>query len=302
MSDSNHQFFRLKASGILRSREDDFTSLCFEVGAAGVAEDLPFVQRDLRYDPDVLETPTLDANVYFTEAPGESAVLKIQGEFPDAKLEVFTEENRDWLTEWKKGFKPFRFAGDFWIVPSWCEVPPEAPRDAAKILYVEPGMAFGTGTHETTRLAAGYVIEESLRSRPHSLLDVGTGTGVLALVAHRLGAQDVVGIDNDPEARRTARENLDLNKESGIAIPDQNLEDIQQEYDVVVANIIDGVLTLLKHDLTRVLKPGGRMILSGILMDREGEFYEDFTSSTGLKLIKKTHDGEWSAAILEKAK
>ena len=296
------EFFRLKASAIPREREDDFTALCFELGAAGVAEDLAFSQMDLVYEPDVIETPMMDANVYFEAAPGEEAVLKIQGEFPEARFEMFTEENRDWLAEWKKGFKPFRFASDFWIVPSWLEVPAEAPKDLSKILFVEPGMAFGTGTHETTRLAAGYVIDECERSHPASVLDVGTGTGVLALVAARLGATDVIGIDNDLEARRTARENMELNKNTLISIPEQNIEDIQgKQFDVVIANIIDGVLTMLAPELNRVLKPGGRMILSGVLAVREEEFYRNFCELTGLKLLKKSEDGEWSAAILEKA-
>ncbi|RYZ63601.1 MAG: hypothetical protein EOP09_17395 [Proteobacteria bacterium] len=111
----------------------------------------------------------------------------------------------------------------------------------------------------------------------------------------------VVGIDNDPEARRTARENLELNKTSDISIPDKNLEDITETFDIVVANIIDGVLTLLRHELNRTLKPGGHMILSGVLTDRESEFYENFTKETGLTLLEKRTDGEWSAALLKKS-
>jgi len=299
-------FFRLKVLGLSRDDEYDFTQSAFEIGAAGVAEDLKFVQADLRYDPDVIETPELDLNVYFETKPSEDSLLKLQKEYPQTRLELLSEENRDWLEEWKKGFKPFLFSNPFWVVPSWLTVPPEAPKDPRYILFVEPGMAFGTGTHETTRLAAGFIIEELERAAkssatPKSLLDVGTGTGVLALVANRLGVEKVVGIDNDPEARRTARENLELNKNSAIQIPDKNVEDITEQFDIVVANIIDGVLTLLRHELNRVLKPGGRMILSGVLTDREKEFYENFTKETGLKLLEKRVDGEWSGAILEKA-
>lgn len=271
------------------------------MGAAGVAEDLKFVQADLRYDPDVVETPILDLNVFFEAAPSEDLLLQLQGEYPKVRIELLSEENRDWLEEWKKGFKAFLFAKPFWVVPSWLKPPAEAPSNPDHILYVEPGMAFGTGTHETTRLAAGLIIEELGRKVAGSLLDVGTGTGVLALVAKRLGVKKVVGIDNDPEARRTARENLELNKTSDIEIPDKNVEDIPDQYDIVVANIIDGVLTIIQHELNRTLKPGGRMILSGVLTDRESEFYENFTQSTGLKLLEKRTDGEWSAALLEKA-
>jgi ribosomal protein L11 methyltransferase len=305
-SSEPNRFFRLKATGIRRQDEDEFSSLCFEIGADGVAEDLAFVQRDLTYDPDVLETPFFDLNIYFTKKPDEDALLRLQSAYPGAGLEMITEENRDWLEEWKKGFVPFLFAEPFWIVPSWLKPPPEAPKNPAHILYVEPGMAFGTGTHETTRLAAQMLIglittNRGLTTNPKSsLLDVGTGTGVLALVAQRLGVSHVVGIDNDPEARRTARENLELNKTATIAIPEANIEDINEKFDIVVANIIDGILTLLCHKLNERLKPGGHMVLSGVLVEREKEFYENFIKETGLKLLKKTVDGEWSAALLEK--
>ena len=300
-SPTENRYFRLRAAGLQRLSEDEFTSACFEIGAAGVAEDLKFVQKDLRYDPDVVETPELDLNVYFETAPGEGALLQLQSQFPEVRIELLAEENKDWLAEWKKGFLPFRFAGEFWVIPSWLTPPKEAPADPRLHIYVEPGMAFGTGTHETTRLAAGLLIEELKRAnRRSSLLDVGTGTAILALIAHRLGVQRVEGIDIDPEARRTARENLERNKAEEIRIPDLNLDAVADSYEIVVANIIDGVLTVLRHDLARVLKPGGRMVISGVLMDREAEFYKAFTADTGLKLIKKTSEGEWSAALLEK--
>lgn len=291
-----NNYFRVKATGLRRKDEDLFTQFCFEGGAEGVVEDLPFVQRDLRYDPDIVETDTMDLNIYFTQAPGEEFNLQLQSRFPSVRIEIFNEENKDWLAEWKKGFKPFQFAGPFWIVPSWCEPPPEAK----EILLIDPGMAFGTGTHETTRLAAGLLLEELARANVRTLIDVGTGTGVLALVAYKRGVTQVVGIDNDPEARRTARENLEHNAAGAIEIPEANIDEIEAEFDVVVANIIDGVLTLLRHDLSRVLRKGGRMILSGVLTDREAEFYDDFTRETGLRLLKKVTEGEWSAAILEK--
>lgn len=294
-------YSRLHAAGLAREDEDDFTQACFELGASGVAEDLKFTQKDLRYDPDVIETPQMDVNVFFTETVEFGKILEeLRARFPGARFEMTSEENKDWLAEWKKGFKPFPFAGPFWVIPSWLTPPPEAPADKTKHIYVEPGMAFGTGTHETTRLAAGLVIEEVGRARPKSLLDVGTGTGILALIAYRLGVGHLVGLDIDPEARRTARENLELNHAGAIEIRDYQIADESDAYDIVVANIIDGVLTILRHDLVKALRPGGRMILSGVLMDREAEFYEGFTADTGLRVLRKVSEGEWSAAILEK--
>lgn len=305
MSAQENRFFRILVSELSRKNEDEFTQLCFELGAEGVAEDLEFSQADLQYDPDVIETDSFHVNVYFSTHPGEPVLMRLEAEmrirFPEARYEFFSEENKDWLAEWKKGFKPFRFSGPFWIIPSWLNPPEDAPKESKYLIYVEPGMAFGTGSHETTRLAAGHIIDEIQRRPPHSMIDVGTGTGILALVGHRMGVETLVGIDNDPEARRTARENLERNGAQAIAIPDRNIEDIQDTYDLVVANIIDGVLMNLREHLVRILKPGGRMILSGVLMERESEFYADFTKETGLKLLKKTSEGEWSAALLEKS-
>lgn len=298
------KYFHLRAFGLERSSEDDFTSDCFEIGASGVAEDLKFTQKDLRYDPDVVPTAQLDLNIYFTEKPDDSKILELQGRYPAVRFQISAEENKDWLAEWKKGFVPFLFSDPFWVIPSWCEPPPEAPRDSAKLIYVEPGMAFGTGTHETTKLAAGLLIEELMRvgaPKRTSLVDVGTGTGILALIALRLGVQRIVGLDIDPEARRTALENLERNRASSIEIPDFNLDQVSETFDLVVANIIDGVLTILRHDLTRVMKPGGRMILSGVLTDREEEFYAGFVKDTGLKILKRMRQGEWSSALLERA-
>jgi len=300
-------FTQLRAIGLDRRDEDDFTDICFELGASGVAENLEFTQKDLRYDPDIVETPQMDVSVFFSEEEGPLSAEErgrildsLRLRFPRAKFEISSEENKDWLAEWKKGFKPFLFSDPFWVIPSWLEAPPQAPRDPKLHIYVEPGMAFGTGTHETTRLAAGLIVEEIRRRIPRSLLDVGTGTGILALIAYRLGVPNLVGLDIDPEARRTARENLERNRAAVIAVPDYQIGDERERYDVVVANIIDGVLLALRHDLARALNPGGRMVLSGVLMEREAEFYRQFTADTGLELLKKVSEGEWSAALLEK--
>jgi ribosomal protein L11 methyltransferase len=230
-------------------------------------------------------------------------LIALQARFPDVKLGISSEENKDWLAEWKKGFVPFLFARPFWVIPSWCEPPAEASKDKTHHIYVEPGMAFGTGTHETTRLAAGLMIEElSKKTKADSLIDVGTGTGILGLIASRLGVCRVVGLDIDPEARRTARENLERNQPCmGFNIEDFQINDNTEVFDVVVANIIDGVLLVLRHDLARALAPGGRMVLSGVLLDREAEFYRSFTADTGLTLVKRVQEGEWSAALLVKA-
>ncbi len=286
------EYCRVVVHGLPRQKEDEFTYFCFENGAEGVSEDLSYSQPDVRFHPDVIDSPYFDVNVFFSLRPSEEFFLKLQSEFSGVRASVHIEPNKDWLAEWKKGFKPFLFVEPFWIVPSWCE----RPMEAKQVLLMDPGMAFGTGTHETTRLAARLLAPQVRQGL--SVLDVGTGTGVLAMVAHKLGATPVVAIDNDPEARRVARENLLLNSSEAVAVPESNIEEVQQSYDIVVANIIDGVLLDIRPELLRVLKPGGKLVLSGILSDRATQFFEAFLADGRVKLVERLNDGEWVGALL----
>ncbi len=296
-----------------RSFEDEVTALLFEYGAEGVSEDLPFVQKDLRYDPEVVETTDVTLKAYFTEPLSETKRLELEGLLRGVEARVLfsmtLEEHRDWLEEWKKGFVPFRFAEPFWVVPKWCEVPPGVA--ASHVLLMDPGMAFGTGTHETTRLAAGLIVpwmNSTGSSKNVRVLDVGTGTGILALITERMGAAHAMGLDIDPEARRTARENLELNGSTGTVIDDRDLAEVAREcnakgeaFDLTIANIIDGVLLVLAQDLATTVKPGGTMILSGILTDREDQFHREFAKLTGLEEQRRVREGEWCASIWRKA-
>ncbi len=126
-----------------------------------------------------------------------------------------------------------------------------------------------------------------------AMLDVGTGTAILAMLAQMSGMGLVAGIEIDPEARRVARENVKLNKLPQIDIPETQIEDLRQQYDVVVANIIDGVLINIKKDLMRVLKPGGHMLLTGILEERDNHFFEKFLENSGLTVLRRLEKDEW---------
>lgn len=293
-------YVRVAVRDLPREREDEFSAFCFEFGADGVAEKLQYAQPDVVYDPEIIETSTLEADVYFATRPPEEFLLRLAAAFPEVKALAGEEPNKDWLEEWKKGFEPFLFVEPFWIVPSWREKPAEA-REA---IWVDPGMAFGTGTHETTKLAAQILVEElNSRGSSASVLDVGTGTGVLAIAAKRIamGASErrVVAIDNDPEALRVARENAEKNGVAGaIEIPSTQLDELSETFDVVIANIIDGVLVRLQPGLSKALKTGGAMVLSGVLREREREFVEAFVPPSGLSVRKRIEMGEWVAFLL----
>ncbi|MEN0057681.1 MAG: 50S ribosomal protein L11 methyltransferase [Bdellovibrio sp.] len=286
-------YFRVRLGQVPAELEDIITTHCFECGASGVTEALAFSQPDLTYDPQLLHVRQHEMDVFFTEKPGAAffdGLLVINSHI---QSRVYEEENKDWLAEWKKGFKPFKLVGDFWVVPSWLQPPTECKHP----ISIDPGMAFGTGTHATTQMMAFFIHKLSEKHREKistwSLLDVGTGTAILAMLAKMSGFGLVTGIEIDPEARRVARENVKLNKLSVIELPDTLIEDIRQSYDVVVTNIIDGVLINIKKDLFRVLKPGGHMLLTGILEERDNHFFEKFLEGSGLTVVRRLEKDEW---------
>src|SRR5690606_18662379 len=126
-----------------------------------------------------------------------------------------------------------------------------------------------------------------------SVLDVGTGTAILALLAEKMGFDPIIGVEIDPEARRVAKENIIKNKAQNILIADEYLEEINDSFDVVIANIIDGVLIRIKKQLLARLKPQGQLIVTGILKERDDEFFESFTAGTSLKVHRRVEKDEW---------
>ncbi|AHZ83646.1 Ribosomal protein L11 methyltransferase [Bdellovibrio bacteriovorus] len=292
MSDTN-SYFRIRLSQVPAELEDIITTHCFECGASGVTEALPFSQPDLTYDPKILHVRAHEMDVFFNERPECNFFDGLLDLNEGIKWHIHEEETKDWLEEWKKGFKPFKLVGDFWVVPSWLTPPEECKHP----IYIDPGMAFGTGTHATTQMMAFFIHKLSEKYKGDlanwAMLDVGTGTAILAMLAQMSGMGLVAGIEIDPEARRVARENVKLNKLPQIEIPETQIEDIRDQYDVVVANIIDGVLINIKKDLLRVLKPGGHMLLTGILEERDNHFFEKFMENSGLTVVRRIEKDEW---------
>lgn len=285
-------YIRIRLFSVPAHLEDVITGHSFSCGALGVTEALAFSQPDLTYDPDILKVRAHDLDVYFETEPGLDFFHQLTQWDAKLKWEIKQEEHKDWLAEWKKGFVPFQLVGPYWIIPSW-HTP---PNEAVKPILIDPGMAFGTGTHATTKMAAYFVhkLGQSLKpNQNYSLIDVGTGTAVLAMLAKKEGVQKVVGIEIDPEARRVARENILRNDLAEIQITDQLIEEIREPFDFVVANIIDGVLIQIKDHLLRILKPGGQMFLTGILTERDDDFFADFVEKSNLQVVRRIEKDEW---------
>lgn len=290
-------YFRVRVRKIPSNIEIEATEIGFEYGCSGISEVLSYVQKDLVYDPEIRPQRFRDVDVFFSERPPTKYFEALQNLSVNINWEIIEEEHKDWLEEWKKGFKPFPLVGPFWVVPSWFET----PKEAEKPLFIDPGMAFGTGTHATTQMAAAFthrIFKKKKLENFWQVIDVGTGTAILAMLARLSGAERVVGIDIDPEARRVARENVLRNKIESIEILETPLEEIRESFDVVIANIIDGVLLKLKGDLCRIMKHNGYLILTGVLEERENSFIDDFLRDTDLKIDLRLSKEEWVGYLI----
>lgn len=210
----------------------------------------------------------------------------------EAKVEHEKMHEEDWANTWKQYYKPSKVGEKIVVKPIWEEY--EA-KENELVVDLDPGMAFGTGTHETTRMCIQalerYVKEESI------VFDVGCGSGILAIAAAKLGAKLAVGVDLDPVAVESSIENVGYNNLSNIEILHGNLvEVIDGKADIVVANILAEIICILTDDVKRVLKDGGIFITSGIIHDRVDMVCEKL-EATGFEVIEKNRDGEWNCIV-----
>ncbi len=207
-------------------------------------------------------------------------------------------EDQDWAENWKVHFKPFAIVPGLVIVPTW-----ESYRsnNDERVIVMDPGMAFGTGHHATTRLCLEFLGESSAVSAGGEVLDVGTGTGILAMAALLFGASRAVAIDNDAEAVKAAKANSDRNKLSGrMEISGTSLKDIGSTFQVVTANIVHDVLLELSEDLARVTQAGGSLILSGLLDGDQSDSMVRCFAQKGFVLAGRKTAENWSSLLLAK--
>ncbi len=209
--------------------------------------------------------------------------------------EVSTIEvnEEDWSTSWKKYYKPIKIGNQIVIKPTWEEY---SPMEDEIIIEMDPGMAFGTGTHETTIMCVQKL--EKYISKEHTVFDIGSGSGILSIVAAELGAKKVIGVDFDEVAVNVAKENAIENKVNDIVeIKHGNLMDVVTEKaDIVVANIIADVIILLSKDIKKYLKDEGFFIASGIILDKVEEVKENLLAN-GLEIVEVETMGEWSVIV-----
>lgn len=216
---------------------------------------------------------------------------------PSDSRVLCTEEHlleQDWNSAWKEHFKPFHLTERLVIKPSWETY---APQPDEVVLEMDPGMAFGTGLHASTQLALQLIENIFLNSAQHaSVLDVGTGTGILGMSSCLFGAESVIGLDNDIDARVAARANIAQNHlEAHMTVPDDDLTDLEDSFDIVIANITSDVLTLLSKLLYKRTTSGGHLVLSGILSGEQGDAVVQTFTALGLNLCQSQSKEEWIA-------
>ncbi|MGR7914697.1 50S ribosomal protein L11 methyltransferase [Finegoldia sp. P1-F-LS] len=199
-------------------------------------------------------------------------------------------EDMDWANEWKKYYEPF-YIGNILIKPSWIDI----DESDHKVVEINPGMAFGTGLHETTNLCIEQLQELNLIDK--IVLDIGCGSGILSVVSSKLGAKEVFATDIDPLAIEATLENANLNKISNInAVKGSLLDNVDKKYDVVVANILLNVLDILIPDLPKALKKDGVFICSGLINSQRDNIVNTLEKNN-LEIVEVSEKGEWISII-----
>ena len=212
---------------------------------------------------------------------------------------VETKEVSDakWGTEWERYYEPKRITHDITIVPSWKDYQPQSNHEMQ--IRLDPGKAFGTGTHPTTQLAI-QAMEIVMRGN-ETLLDVGTGSGILSIAAKLLGAKQVYAYDNDDIALVTARKNISLNPvaKDVFVTPNNLLDNVNLRADMIVANMLAVVLEPLIPQAAKLLKPNGHLILAG-LIQKQASHLKDIIATNNLKVVEELMRDDWIGLIVKK--
>lgn len=298
----------IEISAILPKENEDIVSAAFySIGANGLDIEDPKDLVDLSnrknewdffgIDLEGLNLDKISIKAYFSEEEDIKAILSFLKENIEekgfAKITTAEIEDEDYLNNWKKYFKTFRIGRNIVIKPSW-EDYEEKEEDI--IIDIDPGMAFGTGTHETTSLCIEAL--EDYVEKGDTVFDIGCGSGILSIVSAKLGAEKVVAIDLDPLCVKTSKENIIKNKlEDKIKVEKGDLlQVLQGKADLIVSNIIAEVILTMTDDIKDYLKVGGRFIASGIILEKKDRVLESLEDND-FKIEKIKTQGEWVSII-----
>ena len=216
-----------------------------------------------------------------------------EADLGELSVSAKVEDDVLWRDKWKEYFKPTKLSNNIVVKPTWCEY---EPNEEDIVIEIDPGMAFGTGTHETTMLCIRMI--EKYMSDGYKVLDVGSGSGILSIAAAKLGASDVLGIDIDEDAVRVSNENYELNKVSdrAKAIVGDLTAGVDYKANIVVANLLADIVMRLSKDAKRHLGEKGIFITSGILTEKS-EAVEKCMIECGFEIVEKAILGEWCSIV-----
>jgi ribosomal protein L11 methyltransferase len=247
-----------------------------------------------------------EIQAYFVHSPDDALVREdirrflrgINGLYPhEAHLRWRLLQDRNWNRSWRRFFVPQKVGKAFWVTPPWATPPAFRRR---QVITIEPGMAFGTGTHATTR-GCMELIEKaaaSFRGAPFNALDVGTGSGILAIALAKLGARNVLALDTDPMALKVARGNLGCNEVSGkVHLSGIKLSRLRKLFPLVVANLTAETIIDLAGSLQKRIAPKGFLILSGVLNPKTHQVINQFAN---FKVIRRKREKEWVTLLLRR--
>ena len=221
------------------------------------------------------------------------------------KISLGETEDKDWINNWKEFFHPFRLEDNIVIQPTWTEIADAKEDDI--VIHIDPGTAFGTGSHETTKLCISNLKKYIQTDGSTDVMDAGCGSGILSIIALKLGARKVYGIDIDELAVKASKENLalnDISEEKYTIVQGNVIEDKEfaqsvasiGKYDIVVANILADVIIPLSAEIRPFMKEDGVFITSGII-DMKEQAVKDALIQNGFEIIDVTHMGEWVSIV-----
>ncbi len=274
-----YNYFELKFA--FKGDLEVLTHYLFSQGASGVEEDLDFFQKPGCPEVELQPHNQRQVKAYFYEKP----LLADLSQFVSS-YELKEKKSEDWTLEFKKSWPPIELGEGYWVVPSW----ETSPVESTKTLSIDPGMAFGTGTHETTQIMCQFLLEnKKLLDSDKKVLDVGTGSGVLSILAYRLGAGELAATELDEQSQRVAQENFQRNNVP-VQFLNSDLSSQTEGYDVVLANILEFVLLDLQPDLLRLCKSD--LFVSGILKENLESFKNKFLNPK-MNVLQEIKRGEW---------
>lgn len=289
--------------------EDILSEICFEnlpcegvVLAEETYKDLEMVSTTegtlkVFLNPDSSPAEMLTEDYISNVLTSQRNLLRARGlsdeELGSWEFSVQKKPNEDWSKKWKEKWDVTHVSDRITVVPDWIEYSPH--REDEVIIRLEPGCAFGTGTHQTTQLCMK-AIEKYMPSNA-KMADIGTGSGILAICASKFGASEVYGCDNDPTVIDVAKENAFKN-DAECTFELNTADKITEKYDFICANILHNVLAEIMGDLKNIMNDGAKMVLSGIL-DEKKPVVIDAVKKYNLTLLEEAHQDQWVALIVK---